>query len=70
MTKWICSICGYVFEGENPPAACPQCKAPASKFTKAAEGSITWACEHAVGIAKEVDDKEIIDGLKIGRAHV
>ncbi|MGN0693214.1 MAG: NADH peroxidase [Oscillospiraceae bacterium] len=64
MAKWICSICGYVFEGENPPAACPQCKAPASKFTKAAEGGISWACEHVVGIAKDVDDKEIVDGLR------
>lgn len=62
MTKWICSVCGYVYEGENPPEKCPQCGVPASKFNKA-EGGVSWACEHAVGIAKDVDDKEIIDGL-------
>ena len=25
MKKWVCSVCGYVYEGENPPEKCPQC---------------------------------------------
>ena len=25
MAKWICTVCGYVYEGENPPEFCPQC---------------------------------------------
>ena len=25
MKKWVCTVCGYVYEGENPPAECPQC---------------------------------------------
>ena len=37
MKKWVCSVCGYVYEGENPPEFCPQCKAPASKFTEMKE---------------------------------
>ena len=32
MAKFVCSICGYVYEGEAAPAKCPQCGAPASKF--------------------------------------
>ena len=32
MTKWVCSVCGYVYEGEKAPEACPVCKAPADKF--------------------------------------
>lgn len=32
--KWICSVCGYVHEGDQPPAQCPVCKVPAEKFTK------------------------------------
>ena len=32
MKKWVCSVCGYVFEGEQPPAQCPVCKVPAEKF--------------------------------------
>ena len=34
MKKWVCQVCGYVFEGENPPEKCPQCGVPASKFTE------------------------------------
>lgn len=33
MTKlWKCSVCGYVWQGEAPPANCPKCGAPAEKF--------------------------------------
>ena len=30
--KFVCSVCGYVYEGETAPEQCPLCKAPASKF--------------------------------------
>lgn len=32
MKKWKCTICRYIHEGDEPPAQCPICKAPASKF--------------------------------------
>ena len=63
MAKWVCSVCGYVFEGENPPEFCPQCKAPASKFVKQAEGEMTWAAEHVVGVAQGAPE-EILQGLR------
>ncbi|MCD7730590.1 MAG: NADH peroxidase [Oscillospiraceae bacterium] len=63
MKKWICSICGYVYEGENPPEQCPQCKAPASKFNEAAGDDNLWACDHVIGSAKDVDP-DIIEGLR------
>ncbi len=31
---WVCTICGYVHEGEEPPPVCPVCEAPAEKFKK------------------------------------
>ena len=62
MAKWICLVCGYVHEGDEPPKACPVCKAPASKFEKQS-GEMVWAAEHKVGVAKGVD-KEILDGLR------
>lgn len=34
MAKFVCSVCGYVYEGEEAPAQCPVCKAPAEKFIK------------------------------------
>ena len=61
MAKWVCKVCGYIFEGENPPEKCPQCKAPASKFEKMEEGKITFACEHEVGIIDGVPEDIIAD---------
>ena len=61
--KWICEVCGYVHEGDEPPEKCPVCQAPASKFKKQDDGEMAWAAEHVVGIAKDVDPK-IIEGLR------
>lgn len=33
-TKWICTICGYVYIGEEPPEQCPTCKQPGNVFKK------------------------------------
>ena len=64
MKKFICSVCGYVYEGEAAPESCPQCKAPASKFNEVKEtAGLAWADQHVVGVAKGVDP-EIIEGLK------
>ncbi|MBR4096079.1 MAG: NADH peroxidase, partial [Oscillospiraceae bacterium] len=65
MKKFVCSICGYVYEGESLPAdyKCPQCKAPAAKFNEVVENQLNWACQHIVGIGKEGADAEIIEGL-------
>ncbi len=30
--KFICTVCGYVHEGNEAPEKCPLCGAPASKF--------------------------------------
>ena len=63
MKKWVCPVCGYVYEGENPPEKCPQCKVPGEKFTLMEEEALTWAAEHVVGIAQDVDP-EIGAGLR------
>ena len=55
MKKFVCSVCGYVYEGAEPPAKCPQCGAPASKFVEQA-GDMTWAAEHVVGVASDVPE--------------
>ncbi|MBO5927387.1 MAG: NADH peroxidase [Clostridia bacterium] len=63
MKKFVCTICGYVHQGDSVIDACPQCKAPSVKFKEQVEGK-TWAAEHNVGIAKGVDP-EIIEGLRM-----
>lgn len=63
MKKWICTVCGYVHEGDTPPEKCPVCKAPASKFKEQKEEK-SWAAEHVVGVAAGVDE-EILNGLRM-----
>ena len=62
MAKWVCSVCGYVHEGDTPPEKCPVCKAPAEKFIKQ-DAEMTWAAEHVLGVAQGVDP-EIIEDLR------
>ena len=55
MKKFVCSVCGYVYEGEAAPEFCPICKAPASKFIEQSDEK-TWAAEHVVGVASDVPE--------------
>lgn len=63
MKKFICSVCGYIYEGEAAPEKCPQCGAPKEKFFEKQEDAFAWADEHKVGVAAGVD-KEVVDGLR------
>lgn len=60
MSKWVCTVCGYVHEGETAPEVCPVCKVPASKFKKQ-DAEMTWAAEHVVGVAQGVSEDIIMD---------
>ncbi len=60
MSKWVCSVCGYVYEGDAAPEQCPVCKVGPEKFVKQ-EGEMTWAAEHVVGVAKGVSEDIIKD---------
>ncbi|MDR2502329.1 MAG: NADH peroxidase [Oscillospiraceae bacterium] len=62
MKKWICTVCGYVHEGDAPPDSCPVCKVPAEKF-KAQEAGLVWAAEHVVGVAQGAPE-DILEGLR------
>lgn len=70
MKKWVCSVCGYVYEGEQPPVECPVCHVDGSKFIEQ-KAEKSWAAEHVVGVGKAFGadvpadvQKEIIDGLR------
>ena len=62
MKKFVCTVCGYVYEGEAAPAECPICKAPADKFVEQS-GDLSFADEHVIGVAKGVDER-IVEGLR------
>ena len=62
MKKFVCTICGYIHEGDAPPKECPICKASADQFQELTE-KLIWADEHRIGIAKD-SIPEIIDDLR------
>lgn len=62
MKKFVCTVCGYVYEGQAAPEKCPVCGAPAEKFQEQS-GEMSWAAEHVVGVAKGCDEK-ILQGLR------
>jgi len=61
MKKFICTVCGYVHEGAEPPLVCPQCQAPREKFTEQQEAT-AFADEHVIGVAQGVDER-VLAGL-------
>jgi len=63
--KFICPICGYVYEGETAPERCPQCK-QIVEWKVASDDKLSFACEHILGVAKDEKDPIIAEGL---RAH-
>lgn len=73
MVKWVCPVCGYVHEGNEPPAECPVCHVKGEKFNKV-EGEIALAAEHEFGVyastvknnsdISDEDKKFIFDQLK------
>lgn len=76
MKKYVCLICGYVHEGDEPPVVCPVCGAAADKFKEmgaapaaapsapaAPAGERVWADEHRVGIAQGLDP-EVVEMLR------
>lgn len=63
MKKFVCTVCGYVHEGDQAPDKCPQCGAPKEKFKELKDEVRQWADEHRVGIAQGVDE-EVVQGLR------
>lgn len=62
MKKFVCTVCGYIHEGEAAPEICPVCKVGADKFNEMS-GEMVWADEHRIGVAKGID-AEIVEGLR------
>lgn len=63
MKKFVCTVCGHVYEGNSAPDKCPICGASADKFMEKKEGTFAWADEHKIGVAQGVDP-EIFEGLR------
>ena len=72
MAKFVCKVCGYVYEGDTPPAECPVCHTGSQNFEEV-KGEMKLAAEHKFGIyastvknnpdIPEADKKYIYDQL-------
>jgi rubrerythrin len=60
MKKFVCSVCGYVFEGNEAPDKCPVCGAPKEKFNEQ-PADLSWAAEHVVGVAQGASEDIMSD---------
>ena len=73
MKKWLCKVCGYIYEGPEAPAECPVCHAKSNMFEEV-KGELTLAAEHEYGVyaktvknnpdVSEADKQYIFDQLK------
>lgn len=61
--KFVCTVCGYIYEGDEAPEKCPQCKVPSTKFKEISNEAQSYVTEHEIGVAKGCP-KEIWDGLQ------
>ena len=72
MKKWVCKVCGYIYEGPEAPAECPVCHAKSNMFEEV-KGELKLAAEHEFGVygktvknnpdISEEDKKYIFDQL-------
>ena len=70
--KFVCKVCGYIYEGDAAPAECPVCHAKSDMFEEV-KGEIKLAAEHKFGVygetvknnpdISEEDKKYIFDQL-------
>lgn len=70
--KFLCKVCGYIYEGDAAPAECPVCHAKSDMFEEV-KGEIKLAAEHKFGVygetvknnpdISEEDKKYIFDQL-------
>jgi rubrerythrin len=59
--KFICTVCGYVYEGTEAPEKCPVCGVDASKFNEVSDDALSFVTEHEIGVAKGTSEEMIQD---------
>ena len=62
MKKFVCTVCGYIYQDDNVPQKCPVCNVSFEKFEEIT-GEMKWADEHRIDVAAGVDE-EILEGLR------
>ena len=54
--KFICTVCGYIHEGDEAPEKCPVCGAGKKAFKEVdTTDALQFVTEHEIGVAKGCD---------------
>lgn len=56
MKKFVCIVCGYIYEGETTPAECSQCHAGADKFKEMTGGIDASVIDKVINQVEETRD--------------
>lgn len=59
--KFQCTVCGYIYEGDEAPEFCPQCRQPKSKFKEMTDENLEFVTEHELGVAKGTGEEMVAD---------
>ena len=60
--KFICTVCGYIHEGDEAPEKCPVCGAGKKAFKEVdTTDALQFVTEHEIGVAKGCDEQMIAD---------
>ncbi|MGG7212354.1 NADH peroxidase [Clostridium nigeriense] len=62
MKKFVCTVCGYIHQGDTPPEICPVCKVGPEKFKEVKE-EMAWADEHRIGTENNLNP-EVLEALR------
>ncbi len=70
--KWRCPNCGYVYQGEEPPARCPVCAAPGDDFEEVSYDAVSYDYEPIIldvccsSVSDQVQEANMADMERIG----
>lgn len=62
MKKFVCTVCGYIHDGDAPPEFCPVCKVGSEKFQEITD-EMRWADQHKIGTKNDLEP-DMLDALR------
>jgi len=56
--EWECGLCGYIEDDEQPPANCPVCGAPKSRFSERYDDGLQGSVRPGKAVHNDLDEFE------------
>jgi len=64
MKRWICAVCDYIHEGDEPPEMCPVCNSPGSVYVPATRSRDPDLAEDSGPVAPAEDMPQTLDEVR------